>query len=134
MPPWELAKGKWELPAGRGKLSPGLLPSTSVLGSISAGNVPFHSSPPGLGLSLTPLGAGCQCLITSPGRDLCPGGIPVLGTDISLVLFPFPTLILDGKAWWYLRLGGEAEQAVRERPVTQNSGEFGPIPPFSFLV
>lgn len=43
MPLWALAK--WEIPAGRGKLSMGLL-SASVLGSCcSPGNAPFHTSP-----------------------------------------------------------------------------------------
>lgn len=64
MPPWHLAKSKKELPVGTGKLSRGLLPSTSVLGSISAGNVPFPTSPAllcprlGLGDTLTLLGLG----------------------------------------------------------------------------
>lgn len=105
MPPWDLAKSKRDLPVRRGKLSRGLLPSTSVLGSISPGNVPFHTSPallwppPWLGGHPHAAGAGCQCLIPSPGRDLCPGGIPELGAETPAWCFSLSQgLILDGKA------------------------------------
>lgn len=90
---WDPAKR-----SGSFQLSPGLLPSTSVLGSISAGNVPFHTSPellcpPGCawgGFVPHPARGWVSVPHPLPGRDLCPGGIPVLGTDISVVLFPFP--------------------------------------------
>lgn len=111
MPLWDLAK-EWELPVGRGKLSRGLLPSTSVLGSsCSPGNVPSRTSPElvyptgcawaaslpshgsGLGVSASsPPSAG---IIVQEGslRWVLPGS-----RDISMVLFLFPALILDGKA------------------------------------
>lgn len=85
---------------------------------------------PGVGLSLTLLGAGCQCLIPSLAGIFVQEGSLCWGQTSAWCFSPSQSLILDGKAWWYLRLGGEAEQVWRERSVSQNSGEFGPIPPF----
>lgn len=95
-------------PAGRGKLSMGLLPSILVLGSCcSAGNVPFHTvlkccGPPGCawvvflpGNAFTLLGLGVSASsITSLGRARGPGG----NRDSSWCFSLLQTPILDGKA------------------------------------
>lgn len=82
--------------------------------------------------AFTRLRAGCQCLISSLCRDHCPGGIPALGFAREQRhqhgAFPFPSPHPGWQSLWYLRVGREAEQAVRERSATRNSGEFGPIP------
>lgn len=88
-----------------------------------------------LGNAFPRLGAGCQCLASSLRRDRCPGGIPGLGfareqETAAWCFFPSPSPHPGWQSLWCLRAGGEAEQAVRERSVTQNSGEFGPIPRF----
>lgn len=99
-----------------------------------------HQSPTGLPhwlclgwfSAFTRLGAGCQCLNSSLCRDHCPGGIPGLRfareQRHQRGAFPFPSPHPGWQSLWYLSVGGEAEQAVRERSATQNSGEFGPIP------
>lgn len=121
-----------------------LLLSTSVLGSCcSPGNVPFCTSPElvwprWVGFCLPHAGAGVSASSPPSGWIIVHEGTPGLRfareeRHISTVLFPFQSLILHGKACgtsgcrW---VGGEAEQAVRERSVTPNPGEFGPIPHF----
>lgn len=133
MPLWDLAESEWELPAGRGKLSRGLLLSSP------AGNVPFLTSPqlvwsplavPGVGLclgSVSPCWGWVPEPHHSPGQeDTSPGR----EQRHQLAAFPFSKPPPGWQSLWYLRVGGDAEQAVREGSVTQNSGEFGPIPHF----
>lgn len=142
MPLWDLAKSEWdflqwEAAHGPPPLNPGarellLCRKSSISHQSRTGVTPL--AVPGLGFCLgTPspcsgLGVSASSIpssITSLGRDRGPGGNRGSSWCFSL----FQTLSLDGKSCGTSGWVGKLSRQ-RERSVSQNSGEFGPIPHF----